>query len=64
MQPFTFATPGDLDGALAAAAAPAPTAKYIAGGTDLVQLMKDGVEQPRHLDRSRRPAARPYRIRR
>ncbi len=52
MQPFTLATPGDLDGALAAAASGAKSGagtKYIAGGTDLVQLMKDGVEEPRHL---------------
>lgn len=47
MQPFTLATPGDIDGALAAASM--PDAKYIAGGTDLVQLIKDGVEQPRQL---------------
>jgi xanthine dehydrogenase YagS FAD-binding subunit len=49
MQPFTLAMPGDLDGALAAAAAAGADGKYIAGGTDLVQLMKDGVEQPGHL---------------
>jgi xanthine dehydrogenase YagS FAD-binding subunit len=47
MQPFTLSTPGDLDGALAAAAA--ADSKFIAGGTDLVQLMKDGVERPQHL---------------
>ena len=47
MQPFTIAAPGDLGAALAAAAA--GEAKYIAGGTDLVQLMKDGVETPNQL---------------
>jgi xanthine dehydrogenase YagS FAD-binding subunit len=47
MQPFTISAPGDLDGALAAAAA--ADTKFIAGGTDLVQLMQDGVEQPQHL---------------
>jgi xanthine dehydrogenase YagS FAD-binding subunit len=37
------------DGAAAVRQAAAPGAKYIAGGTDLMQLMKDGVERPRHL---------------
>jgi xanthine dehydrogenase YagS FAD-binding subunit len=47
MQPFTLTAPGDLPAALAAASG--GDAKYIAGGTDLVQLMKDGVERPDHL---------------
>jgi xanthine dehydrogenase YagS FAD-binding subunit len=47
MQPFTLASPLDDNGATAAAAA--ANTKYIAGGTDLVQLMKDGIEQPDHL---------------
>ena len=47
MQPFTLSTPGSLDTALAAAAG--VDTKYIAGGTDLVQLMKDWVERPNHL---------------
>lgn len=47
MQPFTLSAPGDLDAVLAAATAGGT--KYIAGGTDLVQLMKDGVESPDHL---------------
>ena len=48
MQPFTFAAPGNIDGALAAAINAQDT-KYIAGGTDLLQLMKNGVEQPTHI---------------
>lgn len=47
MEPFTLSAPVDLDGALAAGAAGGT--KYIAGGTDLVQLMKDWVERPQHL---------------
>jgi len=47
MEPFALSAPGDLDGALAAAAA--ADTKFIAGGTDLVQLMKDEVERPKHL---------------
>jgi xanthine dehydrogenase YagS FAD-binding subunit len=47
MQPFTLSSPGSVDAATAAATAANTT--YIAGGTDLVQLMKDGVEQPGHL---------------
>jgi xanthine dehydrogenase YagS FAD-binding subunit len=47
MQPFTLAGPGNLNAALAAAAG--ANTKYIAGGTDLMQLMKDDVERPDHL---------------
>jgi xanthine dehydrogenase YagS FAD-binding subunit len=47
MQPFSFSAPGNLEAALAAATA--PDTKYIAGGTDLVQLMQDSVERPGHL---------------
>ena len=47
MQPFTLAAPGNLDAALAAANGAG--AKYIAGGTDLMQLMKDDVERPSQL---------------
>jgi xanthine dehydrogenase YagS FAD-binding subunit len=54
MEPFTLSTPTDLAGAIAAIGTPGgattgSAAKFIAGGTDLVQLMKDLVEQPRHL---------------
>lgn len=44
MQAFTLSQPATLDAALTAAAASG--AKYIAGGTDLMQLMKDDVEAP------------------
>jgi xanthine dehydrogenase YagS FAD-binding subunit len=47
MEPFTLSAPGSLDAALAAANS--ADTKYIAGGTDLVQLMKDWVERPNHL---------------
>ena len=47
MQAFTIASPRDLNAALAAG--PQDGAKYIAGGTDLMQLAKEGVEQPRQL---------------
>ncbi len=47
MQAFTLARPTSLPDALAAG--PVPGAKYIAGGTDLMQLGKDNVELPRHL---------------
>ena len=47
MEAFTLAAANDLDGALAAAGQ--TDAKYIAGGTDLLQLMKDFVERPRQL---------------
>src|SRR3954447_6840907 len=47
MEAFTIAAPRDLDAALAAAQQ--SDAKFIAGGTDLMQLMKDFVERPKRL---------------
>ena len=47
MQAFTLTTPRDLTGALTAGQKDG--AKYIAGGTDLMQLAKDDVETPRQL---------------
>ena len=47
MEAFTIATPRDLDAALAAAQQ--NDAKFIAGGTDLMQLMQDFVERPKRL---------------
>jgi xanthine dehydrogenase YagS FAD-binding subunit len=45
VNPFRFAAAPDVDTALAAAAA-GPKASYIAGGTNILDLMKDDVEQP------------------
>lgn len=45
MQSFTLDTAADLDAALAAGG----NAKFIAGGTDLLQLMKDFIERPTQL---------------
>jgi xanthine dehydrogenase YagS FAD-binding subunit len=47
MQAFTLTTPSDLKSAIAAASQ--LRAKYIAGGTDLLQLAKDNVETPTGL---------------
>jgi xanthine dehydrogenase YagS FAD-binding subunit len=47
MEAFTIAAPRDLDAALAAAQQ--RDAKFIAGGTDLMQLMQDFVERPKRL---------------
>jgi xanthine dehydrogenase YagS FAD-binding subunit len=47
MQAFTLTTPSDLEAAIAAASQ--ARAKYIAGGTDLLQLAKDNVETPTRL---------------
>ncbi len=47
MQAFTLTHPASLDAALSAAAEDG--AKYIAGGTDLMQLAKDNVETPTQL---------------
>src|SRR5205809_8069062 len=47
MENFTLAAPQTIEAALAAAQQ--PDAKFIAGGTDLMQLIKDFVERPRQL---------------
>jgi xanthine dehydrogenase YagS FAD-binding subunit len=47
MQAFHLTQPASLDAALAAAHA--RDAKFIAGGTDLMQLLKDNVEAPTQL---------------
>ena len=47
MQAITLTHPADLKSAVAAAAG--EQTKYIAGGTDLLQLAKDNVETPSHL---------------
>ena len=57
MQAFHLAQPTSLDAALAAANA--RDARFIAGGTDLMQLMKDNVEatDATRGPRTRRPVA-------
>jgi xanthine dehydrogenase YagS FAD-binding subunit len=47
MEAFTISAPPDLDAALLAAQQ--SDTKFIAGGTDLVQLMQDFVERPKRL---------------
>ena len=47
MQPITLIHPANVAASIAAARG--PQAKYIAGGTDLLQLAKDNVETPDHL---------------
>jgi xanthine dehydrogenase YagS FAD-binding subunit len=47
MQAFSLIEPHDTQSAITAASAPG--AKYIAGGTDLLQLTKDNVETPQRL---------------
>lgn len=47
MNPFDFQQPADVDAALAALAAPG--ARPIAGGTNLIDLIKEGVMQPSGL---------------
>lgn len=55
MKPFTYERAGDVASALALVAE-RPDAKFIAGGTNLVDLMKLQIEQPAHLvDVSRLP---------
>lgn len=55
MQPFEYTRPTDLSEALAAGG---DDARYLAGGTNLVDLMKGGVEAPRRVvDINRLPLA-------
>lgn len=48
MRPFTYERAADVQGA-ARAVAENPAAKFIAGGTNLLDLMKLDIERPRHL---------------
>ncbi|NVB79094.1 MAG: xanthine dehydrogenase family protein subunit M [Kofleriaceae bacterium] len=58
MKPFTYQRTTDATAALAALAAAGPGAKFISGGTNLLDLMKLDIEQPTHLvDISRLPMA-------
>jgi len=47
MRPFQYTRARDVAGAVSAAAA--PEARFLAGGTNLVDLMKNGVERPARL---------------
>jgi xanthine dehydrogenase YagS FAD-binding subunit len=46
MRPFTYERPADAAGALALLDDAGPAARYLGGGTNLVDLMKLGVESP------------------
>ncbi len=48
MSPFAFTSVKDAATAIRVVTAQ-PTARYLAGGTNLVDLMKEGVERPEHL---------------
>jgi xanthine dehydrogenase YagS FAD-binding subunit len=48
MQPFDYVRAGDIDAAITGARA-VDDGAFIAGGTDLMQLMKEGAAAPRHL---------------
>lgn len=49
MKPFKYERPNDAGGAVAAVLPPDKQAKYLAGGTNLLDLMKEGVENPATL---------------
>ena len=58
MQPFTYQRSEDAAGAVAAVAG-RPAARFISGGTNLLDLMKLDIERPQHLvDISRLPLDR------
>ena len=57
MMPFSYERASDAQQAASAVAAQ-PRARFVAGGTNLIDLMKLGIEQPTHLiDISRLPLA-------
>ncbi|MDI2035637.1 FAD binding domain-containing protein [Paenarthrobacter nitroguajacolicus] len=47
MKPFTYLKPHDIEAAIPAGTPPGT--KYLGGGTNLVDLMREGIEQPDHL---------------
>ncbi|MBR9762645.1 MAG: xanthine dehydrogenase family protein subunit M [Rhodobacteraceae bacterium] len=49
MQPFTYLTPGSAEEAVAAYAEAGEGAVFVAGGTNLYDLMKLGIARPSHL---------------
>ena len=56
MRAFTYERANDAASAIAAVASRGPSARYISGGTNLLDLMKLEIERPTHLvDISRLP---------
>src|SRR5688500_11569564 len=56
MRPFTYERASDARSAIAAVVSGGPGARYISGGTNLLDLMKLEIERPTHLvDISRLP---------
>ncbi|PJX26077.1 FAD-binding molybdopterin dehydrogenase [Advenella sp. S44] len=49
MIPFTYTRPDNIEDAVRAASSLGSAARFIAGGTNLVDLMKEHIEQPAHL---------------
>ena len=58
MNPFEYVRATDRHSAIDAATGPAAPARFLAGGTNLIDLMREGVEEPRLLvDITRLPLA-------
>jgi xanthine dehydrogenase YagS FAD-binding subunit len=49
MNPFEYLRANDHQSAIDAATSPAAPARFLAGGTNLIDLMREGIEQPRLL---------------
>jgi len=49
MNPFEYVRASDRHSAIDAANSPGAPARFLAGGTNLIDLMREGVEQPRRL---------------
>ena len=49
MNPFEYVRATDHQSAIDAAARPTTPAQFLAGGTNLIDLMREGIEQPRRV---------------
>ena len=49
MNPFEYVRANDRQSAIDAASSTGAPARFLAGGTNLIDLMREGVEQPRLL---------------
>jgi xanthine dehydrogenase YagS FAD-binding subunit len=62
MRPFQYQRPNDAKAAVSVVASN-PSAKFLGGGTNLVDLMREGIERPSHLvDLGRLPLAELQRL--
>jgi len=59
MSPFAYSRAADIDSAIQNGAE--QSTKYLGGGTNLLDLMKGGIERPLRRNATSRSATRPHR---